>query len=366
MSMEPTGEMEDQAPRQAQDGASRRRMLIGVGGTVLVLLVVFWFLFTYVVDLQLVIDAVRSLTWWQIGILALMAGVTYVFQGLTLRNSLSGTRLRDATLAMQASLAVKGTIPGPMDSAFRFRLALAYGYSIEESTLSAATLKALDWLARLLMIPIAIGILLLSGQSIAGLELLAVIGLLISVTGIVLIIGVIRSERIAARIGDLLQRSVDSLMRRLHREPPHGLAERVLGLREMGNDLVEAKGLLGLGLQLVLQAAYASILTLALHFVGVDFDVLPISIVWATVAIVYALPIGPGIIEIAYMAIFGLAIGFDDPMLDLVAAGVIIFRILQWLVPIPIGYGLILWWQKRDRYSLLSADRADTSGRAAP
>ena len=62
-------------------------------------------------------------------------------------------------------------------------------------------------------------------------------------------------------------------------------------------------------MQIVIQAAWAAILTLALFFVDVDFDILPVSIVWASVALVYMLPIGPGFIEIAYIAIFGLAIG---------------------------------------------------------
>jgi uncharacterized membrane protein YbhN (UPF0104 family) len=95
-----------------------------------------------------------------------------------------------------------------------------------------------------------------------------------------------------------------------------------------------------------------------MHFIGVDFDVLPVAVVWASVALVYMLPIGPGFIEIAYIAIFGIAIGFDNKMLDLAAAGVMIFRIFQWLIPIPIGYGLILYWQKRDNFNLLSADSA--------
>ena len=97
---------------------------------------------------------------------------------------------------------------------------------------------------------------------------------------------------------------------------------------------------------------------MALVFLDIDFEVLPIAIVWAAVALVYMLPIGPGFIEIAYIGIFGLAIGFDDPMLGLAAADVMIFRIFQWLIPIPIGYGLILSWQKRDNFSLLSADSA--------
>jgi len=92
----------------------------------------------------------------------------------------------------------------------------------------------------------------------------------------------------------------------------------------MGNTLMNTSGLLGLGMKIVIQAGWASILTLAMHFIGVDFDVLPVAVVWASVALVYMLPIGPGFIEIAYLLI----------------------------------YGLILYWQKRDRFSLLSADSA--------
>ena len=345
-----------------QARATRKRVIIGLGGTILVLLVVFWFIFSFLIDPEIVVDAFLSLSVFELVVLALMSVAAYVLLGLSLRSTLRDLSIKDATLGMLASLAVKGSIPGPMDTAFRFRLAMAYDYSIEESSLSAAMLKALDWIARLLMIPIAIGILLLSGQGIDNLEWLAVIGLIISLAGIALLIGIVRSRRLARGIGDLLERAVAGLMRRLGREPIHGLSERIMGLREMGDTLMNTAGLLGLGMQLVIQAAWASILTLAMYFVGVDFDVLPVAIVWATVALVYMLPIGPGFIEVAYVLFFGLAIGFDDPELGLALAGVMIFRLFQWLIPIPIGYGLIFYWQKRDEFNLLSTEPARIPG----
>lgn len=366
-SQPPSDATEPPAPTQEeQDKATRKRMLIGIGGTILVLVVVFWFIFTFIIDPQTVVDAIRSLALWQLGVLALMSVVAYVFLGFTFKSSLSNLGLKDATLGMLASLAVKGSIPGPMDTAFRFRLAMAYDYSVEESSLSAATLKALDWIARLLMIPIAIGILLVSGQGVDGLEWLAIFGLIISIVGIALLVGIVRSVRIAQWIGGLVQSVVTKLAARFGRQAPPDLEERILGLREMGHTLMNTTGLLGLGMQIVMQAAWASILTLAMYFIGVDFDVLPVSVVWASVALVYMLPIGPGFIEIAYILIYGLAIGFENQMLDLAAAGVMIFRIYQWLIPIPIGYGLILYWQKRDNFNLLSADTASYAGKDDP
>ena len=344
--------------------ATRRRVIIGLGGTILVLVVVFWFIFTFLIDPEIVIDAFLSLSVAQLAVLALMSVGAYFLLGITLRTTLRDLGFKDATLGMLASLAVKGSIPGPMDTAFRFRLAVAYDYSIEESSLSAAMLKALDWIARLLMIPIAIGILLLSGQGIAGLEWLAIFGLVVSIVGIALLVGIVRSERLARWIGDRVERGVEWLMRRLGRDPIDGLSQRVMGLREMGSTLIDTSGLLGLGMQIVIQAAWAAILTLAMFFVGVDFDVLPVAIVWASVALVYMLPIGPGFIEIAYVLIYGLAIGFDNPELGIALAGVMIFRLFQWLIPIPIGYGLIFYWQKRDNFNLLSTEAAQIQGEA--
>ena len=60
-------------------------MLIGIGGTILVLVVVFWFIFTFVIDPQVVVDAFLSLALWQLGVLGLMSAATYVLLGLTLQ-----------------------------------------------------------------------------------------------------------------------------------------------------------------------------------------------------------------------------------------------------------------------------------------
>ena len=63
-----------------------------------------------------------SLSLVQLGILAVMAAATYVLVGVTLKSTLSALGLKNATLGMLASLAVKGSIPGPRDTALRFRL----------------------------------------------------------------------------------------------------------------------------------------------------------------------------------------------------------------------------------------------------
>ena len=54
----PDDETAEAAPSpEEQAKATRRRMIIGLGGTILVLVVVFWFIFTFIIDPEIVVDA---------------------------------------------------------------------------------------------------------------------------------------------------------------------------------------------------------------------------------------------------------------------------------------------------------------------
>ena len=89
------------APTQEeQDEATQERMLIGIGGTILVLVVVFWFIFSFIIDPEVVVDAILSLDPWQLGVPALMALAAYVFLGITSKTTLRNLSVKDATPGM--------------------------------------------------------------------------------------------------------------------------------------------------------------------------------------------------------------------------------------------------------------------------
>ena len=92
----------DDAPSAAtpeeEAKATRRRVIIGLGGTILVLAVVFWFIFSFIIDPEIVVDAFLSLSLLQLGVLAVMAAGTYVLLGITLKTTLGGLGFKDATL----------------------------------------------------------------------------------------------------------------------------------------------------------------------------------------------------------------------------------------------------------------------------
>jgi uncharacterized membrane protein YbhN (UPF0104 family) len=105
-------------------------------------------------------------------------------------------------------------------------------------------------------------------------------------------------------------------------------------------------GLLGFFAAVVAKLAWFVVLEVALWCVGVGPDVLPPSAVLAAMAvvgIVSLVPITPGAVgltEVAYIGILTSVAG--SGMSEQLTAAVMLFRIAQWLAPIPIGWVLLI------------------------
>jgi uncharacterized protein (TIRG00374 family) len=85
--------------------------------------------------------------------------------------------------------------------------------------------------------------------------------------------------------------------------------------------------------------------------VGLDAEILSLGqifVVWVIVMLITAIPITPGgigIAEMAYIFFFSQIAG--DQFSDLIAAGVILFRLAQWFLPIPIGWIAVGLWRRQ-------------------
>jgi uncharacterized membrane protein YbhN (UPF0104 family) len=91
--------------------------------------------------------------------------------------------------------------------------------------------------------------------------------------------------------------------------------------------------------------AWFVVLEVALWSVGVGPDVLPPATVLAAVAVVgmvSLLPITPGAVGVAEVAYIGILSSVAGPGIEgQLTAAVSLFRIAQWLAPIPIGWVLL-------------------------
>ena len=116
----------------------------------------------------------------------------------------------------------------------------------------------------------------------------------------------------------------------------------MVGFRDLAIGIVKESGLRALLFSAIGKLWAYVILVLALRIVGLDAELLSLGqifVVWVIVLLITSIPITPGgigIAEVAYIFFFSQMIGNEYS--DLIAAGVILFRLVQWFLPIPIGW----------------------------
>ena len=321
--------------------AGRALVLVGL------LVFVFGIVLPQVLDYDAVRDALAALTPGQLALLGAASAVAYVAGAGPTRVLVPGLSWPHAVGSDLAARAVASTVPGPTD--FATRLVLYRQWSIPTTVASAGIVLAalFETFSYFALPPIATAGLLVTGH---GLEsralLLALIGLIVLVAAAVLLVSIVRSERLARRLGGWLDRMAQRFWKLFQKTPPTGIVEGMLDLRERSKAMLTTHGLLGFAAAVISKLAWFVVLEVALWCVGVGPDVLPPSAVLAAMAvvgIVSLIPITPGgvgVTEVAYIGILSSVAG--SGMTEQLTAAVMLFRIAQWFMPIPIGWVLLL------------------------
>jgi putative heme transporter len=326
-----------------------RRVLPPVFSLVLVAAVFFWFLPQFT-SLSAVWDSVQAMTGWQIAVLAVATVwnlATYQFVMVT---TTPGLTLRQAAVSTQTTTAVSNTLVGGAAIALGLTYAMntSWGFSRSRTSVSLLTSGLWNNFAKLGLPVVALALLAFStpptpGRILAGVLGVAGLAAAITVLGLVL-----HSREGAARIGRGLQRAVNAVLRRLNRPPAQGWDLATTKFRDRTVLLLSARWHWLTLATVVSHLSLFMVLLLALRFSGVSAE----QVSWAEALAVFAFarlltaipftPGGLGVIEVAMIS--GLAAaGGDRPA---VAAGVLVFRVLTYVLPIPLGVGTYLFWQR--------------------
>jgi uncharacterized protein (TIRG00374 family) len=313
----------------------------------LILAVVFVVALPRIVDYRAVAAAVASLDLQDLLLLAASTCLAYVANAVPYRILVSELSWRHAVGADLAGRAVASTIPGPTDIATRLLLYTQWGIPLDRASAGLVIGGLLETVSSLVLPLIAVIVIVVTGGAIepAG-AMLAAIGVLVLALGTVVFVTIVRSERLARRIGNGLSRAIGWLFARLHRRPPTGVADAVMDLRTELHDILNRDGLEAYGAAVLAKLAWFLVLMVSLRACGVGPEVISPATVLATMAIVSfvaLLPITPGAIgvsEVAYIALLTAAI--DPAYAAQVAAAVLLYRVAQWLIPIPLGWALLI------------------------
>jgi uncharacterized membrane protein YbhN (UPF0104 family) len=262
-----------------------------------------------------------------------------------------GLRLREAAVANLASTAVANTLPGgaALGVGVTMTMQRSWGIALPETALATVVSGVWNNFAKLGLPIVALALVALSGRSGVAIASAALIGLLVLLGAIGLFALLLRNEHMAARVGAASGRAASAVRRVFGRPPVSGWDERAKAFRADIVDLLRWRSVQITVFTLMSHLSLYAVLLVALRDVGVSND----EVSWQAVLAAYsfvrllsAVPITPGglgVVELGLTA--ALASGLPDSTTNQIAAAVLLYRALTWLLPIPLGLGCWVFWR---------------------
>jgi uncharacterized protein (TIRG00374 family) len=154
---------------------------------------------------------------------------------------------------------------------------------------------------------------------------------------------------LARRVASAVEGGVSRIRRLVRRGPVTGWAERASAFRTETIDLLGRRWLALTASTVVSHLSLFAVLMVALRHVGVsaaEVSTAEVLGAFAFVRLISALPVTPGglgVVELGLTAALVVAGGNEES----VVAGVLVYRALTYLFPIPLGALTYLWWRRR-------------------
>jgi putative heme transporter len=343
----------------------RRRLAVRVLLAAAVVAVIYFGLLPQLVDVREVGATLRAMTWLELVTLSAAAVWNLGSYLLPQLVALPGLSLRQAALESHTSTAVGNLLPAGQAVALgvTYRFYSSYGFGRSQITLSLLVQGIWNNFVKLAMPVVALGLLVFTRRAAGGLAPVAMVGmavLAVTLTGFAVSLS---SEQRAWRIGAGLA-ALTVLPRRLTgrvTRPPW--SEAAVRFRAQAISLLGPRWHWLTLATLVSHLSLFLVLLLALRHVGVaDSQVSWVEALaaFALVRLLAAVPITPGglgVVELGLAAALVLA-GGDRAE---VVAAVLVFRVLTFLLPIPIGAVTYWLWRRAEGHRQAPTDTSVTA-----
>jgi len=346
--------VEAQIPRADR---SVRKIVVRVVLVVAALGVSAWILATAFddLDIQEVVDAARGLQDAELISLAAMWLLWVGAQGLLTASLVPGLPVRRGVVAYLGPAAITSAVPGPSDLPVRYRMLTSWGRTVGEATLAVAAGGIFSIGIKLLLPVVAAVGLLVSDAPISGTLRTVVTICLVVGLGAAVLAFVLGSERRTEQAGRMVAPVWGWVLRLLRKPQPEDLPARMVAARASAVDTLHDRWLVATWGTVLTAATKFALLLMALRFTGVTDDVLSWTEVFVVYALVQGLTVFPitagdaGVSEIAYISMLTAAAG--PQYVNQITAAVLVFRVLTWLLIIPVGLAVLGFWQHQLRRS---------------
>jgi putative heme transporter len=327
------------------------RRLIGPVFSIVLLVAVFvWFLpqFTSMADVW---ESVRSMSWVEISILIVAAVWNLATYQFVVVSTMPGLTFRQATVSTETTTAVSNTVLGGAAIALGLTYAMnsSWGFSRSRTSVSLLVSGLFNNFAKLGLPVLALALLAFSSPPSTSRLIGGLIGVGGLVAAVVLLWLLMRSRESAASLGRVLGRWVSALLRLFGRPPVHGWDLATTKFRDRTALLLHARWHWITLATLVSHLSLFIVLLLALRFVGVDAEQVSLAealAVFAFARLLTAIPFTPGGLGVVEFALITGLAAAGGPR-AMVAAAVLIFRALTYVLPIPIGVITYVIWQRK-------------------
>ncbi|TKJ20812.1 YbhN family protein [Blastococcus sp. CCUG 61487] len=325
-----------------------RRLLGGLLSLALVAAVFAWFLpqFTSLADVG---TTVRDMTWPELTILVVAAAWNLATYQFVMVAATPGLTLRQAFVSTQTTTAVSNTVVGGAALALGLTYAMNSSWGFSRSRTSVALLVAGLWnnFAKLALPVLALVLLAFSAPLTAGRLTAGLAGLGALVLAVALLGALLRSREGAERIGRGAAAVVSAVRRPFGGGPVSGWEQATTKFRDRTALLLRARWHRITLVTLVSHLSLFLLLLLSLRFAGVDGDqvsAVEALAVFAFARLLTAVPFTPGGLGVVELALITGLAAAGGPR-AMVAAAVLVFRALTYVLPILIGLGTYLFWR---------------------
>ncbi|MGO9294698.1 MAG: flippase-like domain-containing protein [Streptosporangiaceae bacterium] len=352
--------------------ASRRRRALLSVLSLAVIAGVFGFALPRIASYGGVWSSLTAMSWPELLLIGAAFAVSQLCTWLMIAAVLPGLRLRRAAMANMSSTAVANTLPGGGAIAMGVSWAMMSSWGIGTGQYVRYTLVSGVWnvLARLGLPVVALALLVLAGRPGTALQAAAFAG---AAALIVLAAGfraVLRSERAAGLAGRAVSRVLAAGCALIRRRPPQDVTGMLTDFRAGASRLVTERGLRITVTTAASQVTLWLVLLCCLRCCGLTQAQVPWAeslAAFAFVRLLSVLPLTPGGVGVVELGLTGaLAASLGPGAAARVAAAVLLYRAVTYLLPVPLGAACYLCWRRTRRGSALPAGSALAAGRALP
>lgn len=311
---------------------------------------VFWYFLPQFTSLSEVGRSVRSMTWLEVTTLGLLAVWNLATYWFVMVATMPGLTYPQAAVVTESTTAVSNTVPAGAAVGIAMGYAMFGSWGFSRSRVSVSLLVSGVWnnFAKLAMPVLALALLALQGSPGGGRLVAGLVGLAGLVGAVVLFGMLLHSHQAATRLGLAAGRAASALLRLLRRPPARGWEKATTRFRTRTVRLLRARWHWITLATVVSHVSLYLLLLLALRHVGVSNAELgwaEVLAVFAFARLLTAIPFTPGGLGVVEFALITGLAGAGGPRAA-VAAAVLIFRALTYVLPIPLGLATYLFWRR--------------------